>query len=458
MLFTLLLTCFCKSNAENTCSDRYFFPQGYSPDAFEYYLPAANLALHNRFPYYGFISSMEDYRLHPEPDSVKYFRDTQYAGVIVFPSKPPLYSLILGTAFKIFGLNPCVPTGLNKFFVALTALIMLLTGFMSGRFSGMIAASVAAVAMIFLVMASTGDFGAEILTTLLATAAFAVATIAMMKEKKWWYLSAGIVMGLLLLTKGYFVVTAFLFSCYLLFRAMKRKTVEQFVELALFSLGVGLPLLIWMIYINPLLQRGIPERIAFSERLISTAPKVSCESRSDCFYKNGKPRPEVVEAFLKLHQSEYALQNCFVIISNQYGKYNILDMHNEYCSDGDFHPEWRFIKTAFYNQFPEADKHKRLLRFYRQFPEKIFMIAFAKLRNVWGVSAFLLYLSLVITSIFFIADNSNKSFTVGFFFIVGTSLVLVFFYGDIRFVESILPIALFITAKGGLTGFQRSLQ
>lgn len=432
---------------------RYFFPDGHSPDAFEYYLPAANLALYRCFPCYGFIGSLNEYQLHPQPESISYFRDTKSAGVIVFPSKPPFYSFVLGSAFKIFGLFPAVVTYLNKSFLALTALLLLCSGFWMRSSGGHFAAFAALAAFLFLAFAeyTCVNLDAETLTMCLAMAAFCTVTLAFKKSKNSWRFIAGVVTGLLLLTKGYFVITWIFLSLYWLYVFLKRRMLSDLSGLLLFNAGIGFILLPWILYINPLLQKDIPQRLAFHERLKKTAPQIYLSSHEQMFDSAGIIREDVIDWYNKFHQYQHATENGFVFISNQYGEYNILNVHNEFCVDGDFHPEWKIISSSFYNQLPEQSKHGKLLAFYTRNPLLGLRITAAKLLNIWSYSGMLFYAALCFTLIALFKSRIPPEMLTGFILLANIFIVLILFYGDVRFVQTTEPVSLLIVSGTLLT-------
>lgn len=459
VIFTLIAATFYLRKEGGLCfnSSPYFFEQGYNPDAFEYYLPAANFALDNGFPYYGFVNPISDYHLCAQPDSVAYFRDTQKAGAMVFVSKPPIYSLLVGMAYKIWGLKPCTAWYFNAWCLLLTVALMPLTGFAVARWSGMAAGAMAAITFLLCKDKALGNFDAEILTSCLVMLSLFWGVVCLSQKRPLFYFLFGISMGGLILSKGFFAFTALALAVYLLWQLLQLKRLNAFYALLLYNAGVCALLIPWMLYINPLLQSDIPARQAFYEKFKATTPQIMLATRADGFDSTGKVRPEVLENLNKFHQYQHATENGLVVITNQLGKYNILNVHNEFCTDGDFHPEWRIIKSSFYQHLLNKTNGERLWLFYSQHPKLGMQITLAKLRNIWSISGFAFYASLLMLMLLVCFRKLDNSLVPASLFLGNILFVLIWLYGDMRFVQTVLPVSFLVLFLGAFKLMNRYL-
>ncbi len=427
-------------------SGEYFFEEGYNPDAFEYFMPAANLALHNKFPYYGFMDAMESYNIHPQPQSVKYFVDTYSAGSMVFVSKPPLYSFLLGISFKYFGFSSGIVYWFNFYCLLLAMLAMFFAGYLAQGWRGVMLALLVAWAWVKFFLPPLFNCDAAMLTTALAVVFMLFAMLAMGGTRATFYFLAGTTLALLMLTKGIFSFACLFFGVWLLVRFLKIKSVHTLKNFAGFATGLAIPILLWMAYINPLLKNNIPNRLAFAAKLEASTPQFLFDKHEHIFAENGIYIETVVEHLNKFHQYQHARENGFVFISNQNGKYNILNVHNEFCTDGDFHPEWRIVKTSFYHSCLDDPNFIKLCKFYSRFPKLGFEITIAKLKNTKGWAALIFYFVLAGLSGLLFTGRLPALWLPGYFLLLSVFLFLIILYGEIRFVHIALPVALLLLA------------
>lgn len=422
------------------CSNSYFFEGGYNPDAFEYFMPAANFALHNKFPYYGFMSNMNSYHIHRAPESVKYFADTYKAGSIVFVSKPPLYSLLLGVCFKLFGFNVCTAATLNYVLLIVTVISMLFAAYIMGKYTGVLLLIPITLVYAKSFLPDVWNTDAEMLSAALTALSFVAGTWAFKNFNRSRIILAGVAMALLLLCKGYFVFTMLCVLLFLMWLFIKSKNTKYLQALVYFSVGVWVPLICWMAYINPLLKSDITNRLAFAEKLEATTPQISVENRAQLFAPNGVPLAEAIENLNKFHQYQHARENGFVFISNQIGKYNILNVHNEFCTDGDFHPEWRLVNSSFYYSCLHDPNYLKLLKFYSNFPIVGMQITWAKLTYNKNVSVWLFYSVFLLLAFLFFVGRLPVIYVPPHFMLATVFIILIAFYGDVRFIYTILPV------------------
>lgn len=440
-------------------ADTFTLDSPYPSDALEYHLPAANLALHGRFPVYGFLGQISDYHLCARPDTMFYYRLLADAPAIAFPSKPPLYSFMLGGVYRVFGVQPWAAQLLN---MSIWALMSGLLVFAGGRFYGRngLVAGMLAVALLF--VCDRGDlvhYDAELLTRLLVLAAALAGMAAFSYGGRMRHVVLGLMFALLVLAKGYFAFALLLLPLAYAWRWRSEGFVHPVKDGLAFSVALLLLILPWMLHINPMVQRGVSEREEFSRILREASPNVLVEHHSELFGPDGSARHDAVMDIMLFHQYQHAREHGFVVISNQMGDYNILNVHNEYCTDGDFHPEWRIVRSSFHNGLPGMGKYERLKRFYVSDPELGIRITVAKLKAGLSAAMFPFLPAVVVLAILFWKGNycSRQRWSAAALLLLTVPVTVAAFYADVRFVRSAegLAIQTLVLAAGELTRLLR---
>lgn len=428
----------------------------YPTDAIEYLLPAANFALYNQFPYFGFLDKKETYSLCNDKNIANknaYFSILEKAPAIVFPSKPPLYSFSLGLCFKIFGYSTetaklfnLISLAIMVFFLMKSALL-LVEGF-KGLFLGLLA-------VLWLLFFSNIErnilaYDAELLTQMLAVLGFFLSLSSFKKKSNLYFYLFGLTLSALVLAKAYFLIAVLLVFIWMIFLMIKVQSIRA-ANISFYILGILTLLIPWNIYINSAVNKDISNRQAFHETLKSAAPLKTYSEHKDLFKKNGEMKKEVIIDLMLFHQYQHAIENNYFLITNQDGDYNILNVHNEFCTDGEFHPEWRIVENAFYHQKEGLPKIKKLFSFYIENFSLGLKINIAKILNAMSIKNISFWLSLLLLTISLL---SNTSFFLGKPYqvfalacVLNILLVILILYGDIRFVETILPLTNLILLK-----------
>ncbi|MCF8256196.1 MAG: hypothetical protein K9J06_01495 [Flavobacteriales bacterium] len=409
----------------------------YPGDMLEYHIPAVNLALHGQFPIYGFIGPKEDYMLCNRADTLPYFRTLAQAPPIVFPSKPPVYSFVLGSAYWIFGLRPSTAHLLNLLCWALMAATLPLAGYLTRGRRGMLMALAVVPLLLLIKSAPIQHLTAETLTKTLVMMASVAGMAAWGGNRPWKHFVFGASLAVLVLTKGYFALAIAGISFMYMLPFLKGSVGNGLRPVMAFASGVALALVPWIWHINTAIQGNIPERTEFSRMLREASHGLLLNTHGEIFGPDGEPRHDVVMELLLFHQYQHALENDPVIITNQLGDYNILNVHNEYCTDGDFHPEWRIIRTSFYNGLPSMDKNAKLLRFYAEHPLLGLRITWAKLYNGIGAWPWLFLPALLVLLALLLRRRLRQELWPAGLMVFSIVPVLVMFYGDVRFVATV---------------------
>ncbi len=422
-------------------SDYFEVCEPFPTDAIEYHLPAANLALHNAFPYFGFIGPKEDYKLCQNNNENIYHQILEEASSIVFPSKPPLYSLLLGLGFKIFGYSPATALFFNLLCFYLIIYFLFVACYFLLGMKGLFVALITSI-LLCVIEVNLISFDAELLTALLVLIAFTFGVIAFRNKNAKYHLLFGCAMSLLVLCKGYFVFSVMIFIIIYLSFILKNKVMSAIYSLMFFLMGFLLFILPWVCFINFSIQNNIESRTAFHNKLKEHAPNLILNNHDEIYNANGAIRDDVIFDLMLFHQYQHAAENNFVFITNQLGEYNILNVHNEYCSDGDFHPEWRIIKTSFYNKHKDKDKNTKLFMFYRYHFLLGIEIVLAKIKNSITAKTFWYWCAIILLLFFGLKQKYPKELLTALIFMANVFLVLIVFYGDVRFVQTVIPLSI----------------
>ncbi len=133
------------------------------------------------------------------------------------------------------------------------------------------------------------------------------------------------------------------------------------------------------------------------------------------------------------------------MFTNQVDRAILLADHNEYCIDGEFHPEFEVISTSYHNtHYINSSTFLKIFHFYYDQPSLFFKIATAKIDNVFkkGNSIFLIFGLLIALSFLrkIIQEKSFSFLSIGIIltFCVGVLSITSFFYG--------LPMAILLSS------------
>jgi 4-amino-4-deoxy-L-arabinose transferase-like glycosyltransferase len=292
----------------------------------------------------------------------------------------------------------------------------------------------------------------EIITQLLATFTCLVGVVAFRRpNSKFLHLVFGISASLLVLCKGYFIIfTAFMIFVYL-FSFFRNKKVNDIYALALFVGGFLLLLMPWTWFINSAVQNGIDERLKFTEILRENATTM-VENRSEIYADDGSIRGDIILSIILTIQYLNSAQNDFFLITNQVNGNHILDVNNEYCIDGGFHPEWRVIQSSFYNTKSYEGKYKNLFYFYTENPLLGMEILLGRIgfsaKSLLGVIYWFAVLLIPLT--FFSLSNKREVIPL-IVFMLNIFLTIILVMGYIQSIQTIFPIILIFIAYSAIS-------
>lgn len=381
-LLGFLFTCSSTSlnNQENcTCN------HGYGIDPFEYHLIAANLALYNQFPVYGFAGPAANYNLCPENKAAApYLHDLQETGPVLFTGRPPVFPLLLGIAYKLGGVNEQVFLLLCALCTALLVGLMPLTGYHLWRTKGLFIGLSAAISFLLFKNTGSSSINAEYFTKLVAFVLFYTLLLAWQQNKPIKYLFAGLWLGIVLLTKGTFVFLPLLITALLVYRTLRQRNFTPLKNLFYLATGAFITIAPWSLFINLQVQHNHKHMQEWVARFAATVPQLQATTRNELFKGDTLSR-QAIDYFNKSQQIAYTTPGGFILLTNQVDTEILRSVNNEYCVDGDFHPEWKVISTSFYNtRYKKLTGKGQILHFYADNPQAAIQIFTAKVRNAFS--------------------------------------------------------------------------
>lgn len=353
------------------------------PDVWENQTVAVNFAQYNKFPVMGMIGDSELYQLDKlEENDIENYSKCRFfqAGPIVDFFKPPVYGIILGLGYKLLGIDLKVAYYLNVLF--LTGIVFLMIKTMDLLYSKAWIGGIIALFYIYSGEHNLTNILPETLVTLLLLTIVYITILIMKEDKISSYFLIGIVIGLGILTKG----TMLILSLLIVLSIIVSKWNTEKLRIKICSLIGGLLIIIapWIIYSNVLRLNASSEMIKWRENVVSTEKK--CEqllvegdwAKHGIGFNADTHQEKLVTELLK----RYVTPHSVIIISNQTPVEGLLELHNEYCSDGLWHPEWKFKEDAIYNNnYSSLSPVGKVIRFYVDNPSYIYKNALGKLNN-----------------------------------------------------------------------------
>ena len=353
------------------------------PDVWENHTVAVNFAQYNKFPVMGMIGNSELYQLDKlEENDIEAYSKCRFfqAGPVTDFFKPPVYGIILGLGYKLLGIDLKVAYYLNVLF--LTGIVLLMIKTMDLLYSKAWVGGIIALFYIYSGEHNLNNILPEALVTLLLLTVVYITILIIKEDKVRSYFLIGIVIGLGVLTKGTMVILSLL----IVFSIIVSKWNTEKLRIKIFSLIGGLLIILipWIIYSNVLRLNASSEMIRWRENVVSTEEKCNHLLVEGNWAKNGvgfsadTHQEKLVTELLK----RYVTPHSVIIISNQTPVEGLLELHNEYCGDGLWHPEWKFKEDAIYNKnYLSLSPVGKVLRFYLDNPSYIYKNALGKLNN-----------------------------------------------------------------------------
>lgn len=342
-------------------------------DALHYQILAVNLAHHYSFPDMRIREDLSNYKLDLSSkvklgsyfQAKKFFNNTLKDIFI----KPPLYPLLIGLIYSTFGVNPNFILYFHLVLICFSSVFILKLANQIFGSSGVIIGLSAGIAYYSITITDTTNLFPHFLVQFLLLLVFITISShnSLRSSKKQFFI--GLVFALALLTNGNIVFIPFLYFLTQLISFIKNKSFNKSYYA---FLGFGFILLPWLIYANLKLLQSSEERKIWKVNLIEEmSPKMypgpflvdcSAPSKSDSAIIS-----QVVDKIFSTFGDDG-----FVVVSKQLFGDEILSAHNEFCEDGSYHPEWRYLENSYYNlNHSNQNPLLRIVGYYTDNPDSL---------------------------------------------------------------------------------------
>lgn len=351
-------------------------------DTWEYQSMAVNFAKGHGIQKFGGLESFETYKFDRQDSAMNaYF----FKNKGLFNSyRTPLYSIFLGTIYKVFGISPRIAKQIQLLLIILISISLPWIGFHYWNKAGLVSGWIAGL----LNLTANHDLAQQILAESLFSFLICLTIIAFILYEKFKSCASssflGVSVGLALLTKGNLLFVPIFLLGYFLFVFLqirkKKILIHGSIYLGAFILVIGS----WSIF-----------------------------------------------ASLKT--------DSFIVLSTQ-AETVLLDCNNEFCLDGGWHPEWKVgkSKTSFYanDQMEGSSSTLRVINFYLNHVDIAPRIFYNKVVRGFDSFTFLLLamLSIVLLGVeksfsSFRLPPSVKFFGIVPFFIITSSFLILNDFG-----------------------------
>jgi len=275
--------------------------QNIDMDELDYHFLAVNFALKNEFPVTGFLTDPKVYNIRFDPkmssdiDSSVYFNMFNIAGPVHIFIRAPLNSLLVGLAYKIFGVHLNVLIWYNILLLAFSASLLPYIGYKILARKGLIVGLVAA--FLFLKFANS-EFSfvlmdVEILSNLLFLSIFFTSILVQQSDTFSKRFFLGILIALELLCKPiiWFFIPLFLLFYYYSNKGIVFKTYGKRVSV-IFA-GMAIAILPWLIYSNQAKKLSEDKRKAWATKVqASMVPPLIYDSIDD--FRSTRPTSDFI--------------------------------------------------------------------------------------------------------------------------------------------------------------------
>jgi 4-amino-4-deoxy-L-arabinose transferase-like glycosyltransferase len=367
-------------------------------DELDYHFIALNFAFNNQFPVIGYLSNPADYKIRYEK-GMEFGVDNVYldmfktAGPVYTFVRPPVYPLLVGIMYKIFGYHLYVLIWFNILLVAATASMMPYVGFRiwdtSGFFSGLMAS------MLFMLIS---PFSCVIMNVeLLSCFLFLIMFFTAIQIEKNGYLIKifllGVLIGLEFLTKAIIIFLPLLYIIYYYFNLGRPKLIIYLKKAGPLFAGMAVIILPWMGYINYQKSQTVKAREEWCAKIkASMELPLMFDNRAEIELSH-QNKIHALKNFVKILYMGHSGQiDRTVTSTSQLGAEGLLYTNNEYCVGntgemGGLGWLWKMIRTSYYNTHHlSSSSLMKVIYFYLENKSYIYRIPAARLGDSadWG--------------------------------------------------------------------------
>jgi 4-amino-4-deoxy-L-arabinose transferase-like glycosyltransferase len=386
ILSLLVFTCFCltlRYQQREAIKMESVFREYPDVDELDYHFIAVNFALKNQFPVLGYLDKPSAYKFRYTPDVDNlYLNIFKVSGPVYTFIRPPLYPLLVGMMYKIFGFHLSTLIWINILMVAATIGLFPYIAFNIWSVPGFFAGLLASIIMFFSMNYRIMLMDIEILGALLYFVMFYLALL-IEKDDLWKYrLCLGILFGLELLERPTFI---FLIPFYLIYYYLfkNQASFASYLKKILpIILGIILLILPWILYSNYIQMETVAERKTWAEKTMANVEKpVLFNSKKEIAgsHKNTVIALQNLVRFKLVR--DLRINNEFL-----YEDDGLLYVNNEYCinniADMDCYGWlWKFIRTSYYNTHNTSHNTvAKVMHFYLDNPGYIYKIPLERLK------------------------------------------------------------------------------
>ncbi len=407
------------AKASATCVETKTF----SLDKHEDHFLAVNYALHNRFPVIGFLSPEADYKICNIQHMEIYFNMMRQNGPVVFLSRPPLYPLVIGSIYKFTGVRPGLEYRFTLLLAALMVVLMPFAGYKLFKMPGVVLGLLSMLLCLNYYIPSyytpALNFSAFLVFILFLTSLF------LSPKRPVLYFVFGALCVLSILTKGIFIFVPFLFLFSLLYKTIKFKSADYLLNGAAMFIGVLMFLMPWAIFINAQKNASVAQRAAWHAKTIANMPAYTVRSSADLNINSDLP-PVALDFLIRQIYLTYMIADSYITITNQLHGEGLLIGNNEFCTDGDWHMEWKMLPTSYHNTHHQNQPVAlRAILFYAENPVLFCKIMMGKINNTGKDKPEIVWFTASLWGLFMLQLSSKNKFWQAL--IVGAMALSVYF-------------------------------
>ena len=362
-------------------------------DALQYQLAAVNLLKYGEFPSIEIHENLDQYKVYIQ-GQMGFGNQVFYDFIKNNPpandlTKPPVYALTISSIYALFGINPIYVIYFNLLLISLVLVIQLKIAHKLLGYKGLIVGVFIAGAYYWVTIQDAHNFYPHFIVQLLITAL--VYLFIKNKNTKSESIQIGVLLGLLVLTNGNTLFIPFFYFLYIFYKIISTKSLNN----SYLSIPVFLLMLVpWITFANIKLHQSKAERIENTEKIWQDVKfKIYPGNFVHDKYAPNKKDSTIISQCIRNMYAKFDADG-FVIISKQPFGDEILGAHNEYSSDGNFHPEWRFLENSYYHSLPkDMGVGQKIASFYVNNPEYILKNISGKLLGTLNPLSFFYFLS-----------------------------------------------------------------
>ena len=409
-------------------------------DELDYHFIAVNFALHNEFPIIGFISNESDYNLNYKKNSEfgydKVYLDMfRLAGPVNTIIRPPLYPLLVGLAYKIFGIHISVLLWVNILLLSITTalfpLIALKIWKQGSIFIGITAALLFFNFLDFELVKTDPDIATPLLFVLL----YWLVNEVLHNPKFNHLFLLGLVAGIALLTKPLNVFLVLMLVPYFYLKLGSQSKLFFFNKLLALAFGMAIFILPSLIYFGIKKHQTEKARNCWAQKILSSVEEPALFNSRKELEASTENTLHAIKNFVKYIYS-------YNIAPAKGGHLNgegFLYLNNEFCLNNDFENGtfgwlWKVVKTSYYNTMhKDASGIEKVYYFYKDNPKYLYLLPFERIK-MSSFQPMVFWLSIALWSLVTISK------VVSLFFVrknlIYLSLLLIFsalFFIDISF-------------------------